>query len=113
MAEILSPDQWSCPMPVRPGERVVLGHGGGGVLSAERIEQVIVPAFGGKPAGGMRDSAVFCVPDAAPAVHSAAPPAATGTPRRAVPHSAGRPGNANGDQRRIAQAASSGARLAF
>ncbi len=48
-------------MPLR-GERVVLGHGGGGILSAELIERVIVPAFGGVPGGGMRDSALLDVP---------------------------------------------------
>lgn len=37
---------FSCPLPLRHHDRVVLGHGGGGVLSAELVEQVILPAFG-------------------------------------------------------------------
>jgi hydrogenase expression/formation protein HypE len=37
---------WTCPAPVRAHDRVVLGHGGGGTLSAELIEHVIVPGFG-------------------------------------------------------------------
>jgi hydrogenase expression/formation protein HypE len=39
-------DGWTCPAPVRDHDRVVLGHGGGGTLSAELIEHVIVKAFG-------------------------------------------------------------------
>lgn len=37
---------WTCPAPVAERDRVVLGHGGGGTLSAELIEHLIVPAFG-------------------------------------------------------------------
>lgn len=37
---------WTCPAPLRDHERVVMGHGGGGTLSAELIEHVILPAFG-------------------------------------------------------------------
>ncbi len=39
-------DGWTCPAPLRDHDRVVLGHGGGGTLSAELIEHLIVPAFG-------------------------------------------------------------------
>jgi hydrogenase expression/formation protein HypE len=62
MPDIKPPEEWSCPLPARPGERVVMGHGGGGVLSAELVEQVVVPAFGGVPEGGMRDSALLDLP---------------------------------------------------
>ena len=34
------------PGPVRGGEHVVLGHGGGGQLSRELVEGLFVPAFG-------------------------------------------------------------------
>ncbi len=37
---------WSCPMPLRDHQRIVLGHGGGGRLSAELIEHLFLPAFG-------------------------------------------------------------------
>ncbi len=37
---------WTCPAPLRDHDRIVLGHGGGGTLSAELIEHVILPAFG-------------------------------------------------------------------
>ena len=35
-----------CPVPLRDYPHIVLGHGGGGRLSAELIEQVFLPAFG-------------------------------------------------------------------
>jgi hydrogenase expression/formation protein HypE len=64
MVEILDVDSWTCPVPLREETHVVLGHGGGGVLSAELIDHLFLPAFGG-PSGGVpggdeagRDSAV-------------------------------------------------------
>ena len=39
-------DGWTCPAPLRDHDRVVIGHGGGGTLSAELIEHLILPAFG-------------------------------------------------------------------
>jgi hydrogenase expression/formation protein HypE len=39
-------DGWSCPVPRRDDDRILLGHGGGGRLSAELIERVFLPAFG-------------------------------------------------------------------
>ena len=37
---------WSCPLPLRDSPAVVMGHGGGGRLSAELVEHLFVPAFG-------------------------------------------------------------------
>ena len=37
---------WSCPMPLRHQDRIVIGHGGGGVLSGELIQHLFIPAFG-------------------------------------------------------------------
>ena len=37
---------WTCPLPLRDHPRVVLGHGGGGSLSAELVEHLFLPAFG-------------------------------------------------------------------
>jgi hydrogenase expression/formation protein HypE len=37
---------WACPLPLRHHERIVLGHGGGGQLSAELIQHLFLPAFG-------------------------------------------------------------------
>jgi hydrogenase expression/formation protein HypE len=37
---------WSCPAPFHPDDQVVMGHGGGGRLSAELVEELVLPAFG-------------------------------------------------------------------
>ena len=49
----IDPADWVCPLPLRETKRIVLGHGGGGVLSEELIENLFLPAFGataGRPA---------------------------------------------------------------
>jgi hydrogenase expression/formation protein HypE len=38
-------ENWSCPLPLRNHDRVVIGHGGGGRLSAELVEHLFLPAF--------------------------------------------------------------------
>ncbi len=43
---------WSCPVPLRNTERIVMGHGGGGQLSAELIEHLFLPAFASMPESG-------------------------------------------------------------
>ena len=45
-------------MPLRETKRIVLGHGGGGILSEELIENLFLPAFG-SDGGPSRDSAVL------------------------------------------------------
>jgi hydrogenase expression/formation protein HypE len=63
-------DSWSCPVPLRSFPSIVMGHGGGGALSAELIDHLFVPAFIGSAQGsppltgrptllGMGDSAVL------------------------------------------------------
>lgn len=62
MSEVtaIDPADWVCPLPLRETKRIVMGHGGGGILSEELIENLFLPAFG---AGGpSRDSAVLTVP---------------------------------------------------
>ncbi|BBX63116.1 hydrogenase expression/formation protein HypE [Mycobacterium saskatchewanense] len=54
----IDPADWVCPLPLRDTKRVVLGHGGGGVLSEELIENLFLPALGA-PAGPARDSALL------------------------------------------------------
>lgn len=56
----IDPADWVCPLPLRETKRIVLGHGGGGVLSEELIENLFLPAFGGVP-GAARDSALLDV----------------------------------------------------
>ncbi|HEY2296347.1 MAG TPA: hydrogenase expression/formation protein HypE [Jatrophihabitans sp.] len=48
---------WTCPVPLRDSPTIVMGHGGGGQLSAELIEHLFVPALGASPSG-LADSAV-------------------------------------------------------
>ena len=45
-------------MPLRETKRIVMGHGGGGILSEELIENLFLPAFG-SGGGPSRDSAVL------------------------------------------------------
>ncbi|MFI8103906.1 hydrogenase expression/formation protein HypE [Streptomyces sp. NPDC086023] len=48
---------WTCPAPLRDHPRVVMGHGGGGALSAELVRHVFAPAYGGPALAGLGDSA--------------------------------------------------------
>lgn len=48
---------WTCPAPLRDQPRVVMGHGGGGVMSAELVEHIFAPAFGGPKLAELGDSA--------------------------------------------------------
>ena len=48
-------------MPLRETKRIVMGHGGGGILSEELIENLFLPAFG-SGGGPSRDSALLDVP---------------------------------------------------
>ncbi|MFG3309330.1 hydrogenase expression/formation protein HypE [Streptomyces wuyuanensis] len=48
---------WTCPLPHRDASRVVMGHGGGGALSAELVRDVFAPAYGGPALSAMGDSA--------------------------------------------------------
>lgn len=62
MAETLTaPDfsGWTCPLPLRDHPRVVMGHGGGGVMSAELVANIFAPAFGGSTLAALGDSAAL------------------------------------------------------
>ena len=61
MADPIDTDGWSCPLPLRGQDRVVIGHGGGGRLSAELVEHVFLPAFGTSPEAELHDAAVLDV----------------------------------------------------
>jgi hydrogenase expression/formation protein HypE len=52
-------DSFSCPLPLQPGERVVLGHGSGGRLSRDLLERVILPALGSAAPRTLDDSAIL------------------------------------------------------
>jgi hydrogenase expression/formation protein HypE len=52
-------ESWSCPVPLRDYPEIVMGHGGGGKLSAELVEHLFLPAFGADgPLGQLGDAAV-------------------------------------------------------
>lgn len=55
----LDPAAWTCPAPLRDQPRIVMGHGGGGTLSAELVQHVFAPAFGGETLAQFGDSAAL------------------------------------------------------
>jgi hydrogenase expression/formation protein HypE len=55
-----------CPVPLPPGDTVLLGHGGGGTLTQALIRDLFVPALGGDPElSRMGDAAVVELPNGA------------------------------------------------
>jgi len=54
-------DSWTCPVPLRDTPFVVMGHGGGGAMSAELIEHLFLPAYGEAAGRDLGDSAVLDV----------------------------------------------------
>lgn len=46
-------DNWSCPLPLRDHNSIVMGHGAGGRLSGELIEHLFLPAFAGTDLAGV------------------------------------------------------------
>ena len=52
---------WTCPLPLRDQPNIVLGHGGGGKLSAELIEHLFYPAFANNLLDRRGDSAVLAL----------------------------------------------------
>jgi hydrogenase expression/formation protein HypE len=51
-------DGWTCPLPLRDYPTVVLGHGGGGKLSAELVQHFFIPAFSNDALEALGDAAV-------------------------------------------------------
>lgn len=49
---------WVCPAPLRDSPTIVMGHGGGGVLSGELVEHLFLPAYGEAADAQLGDSAV-------------------------------------------------------
>ena len=61
MANRLNFAGWVCPLPLRDYPNIVLGHGGGGKLSAELVEHLFLPAFQNETLNHLGDSAVVTV----------------------------------------------------
>jgi len=53
---------WMCPLPLRDYPNIVIGHGGGGTLSAELVANLFLPAFRNAAIESLGDSAVLRVP---------------------------------------------------
>lgn len=49
---------WSCPLPLRDYPTIVMGHGGGGKLSAELIEHLFLPAFRNDALANLGDASI-------------------------------------------------------
>ena len=49
----------SCPVPISQTDRVLLGHGSGGKLTAQLVEQLIVPAFSNPALAQLDDQALL------------------------------------------------------
>lgn len=48
---------WTCPLPLRDYPKIVLGHGGGGKLGNELVENLFLPAFSNEDLDKLSDSA--------------------------------------------------------
>lgn len=51
----------ACPTPLPAEERVLLGHGSGGRLSAQLMERIFLPAFGNPTLDQLNDQATFAI----------------------------------------------------
>jgi hydrogenase expression/formation protein HypE len=51
----------ACPAPIPPGDRILLGHGSGGLLTARLVEELVVPAFRNPALERLDDAAVLAV----------------------------------------------------
>src|SRR5579871_4389821 len=58
----MSIENWSCPLPLRDYPNIVIGHGGGGKLSAELVEHLFLPAFRNEALVKLGDSSVLTIP---------------------------------------------------
>jgi hydrogenase expression/formation protein HypE len=59
MTGALNFEGWACPLPLRDHPNIVMGHGGGGKLSADLIQHLFLPAFGNEALNRLGDSTVF------------------------------------------------------
>ncbi len=48
---------WTCPVPLRNHPSIIMGHGGGGKLSAELVEHLFMPAFSNPVLTNLGDAA--------------------------------------------------------
>jgi hydrogenase expression/formation protein HypE len=60
-SEIATAPFSTCPAPLGDPDRILLGHGGGGRLSARLIEQIILPAFRNPALETLDDQAILAI----------------------------------------------------
>ncbi|MBV7328353.1 hydrogenase expression/formation protein HypE [Chloroflexi bacterium TSY] len=63
MAQAFNLNSWTCPIPLRDHPNIVMGHGGGGKLSAELVEHLFLPAFQNDALATLGDSSVLEIGD--------------------------------------------------
>ncbi len=56
--EPIQPEGWVCPVPLRDYPTIVMGHGGGGKLSADLIEHLFRPLFDNPALNVLGDQAI-------------------------------------------------------
>jgi hydrogenase expression/formation protein HypE len=61
--EQLDFEGWACPLPLRDHSLVVMGHGGGGKLSADLVKHLFLPHFQNETLARLGDSAVISLAD--------------------------------------------------
>lgn len=52
---------WTCPAPIRPTDKVILGHGSGGTLSRDLLNRLFLPDLGKAAPRALNDSAVIAI----------------------------------------------------
>lgn len=57
--ETIQAEGWVCPMPLRDYPNIILGHGGGGKLSADLVEHIFKPLFDNPILDMLGDQAVL------------------------------------------------------
>jgi len=55
--------QMTCPRPLDNGERILLGHGSGGKMSAKLIQEVFLPSWNNPVVSALEDQATLNMPD--------------------------------------------------
>ena len=59
MPNDLNFEAWTCPLPLRDHPNIIMGHGGGGMLSADLVRHLFLPAFSNDALLRLGDGAVF------------------------------------------------------
>ena len=62
MSEAIHFEQLSCPTPLSQYDRILLGHGSGGRLTADLIQRLFVPAFDNEVLSALEDQATVSLP---------------------------------------------------